>query len=214
MVRYRIVDAWESRVTEAALSLLADEGLAGLNVASLARRLGASRMTLHRNQITREGVIDLLGLRAAEEYQRMIWPTLVSPGSGRDRLETALRGTCQVADVWRHLLVGLFAEDGGIFHEPDRSTGTEDGERALATRAVFVEPLARLLRDGVLDGTLVELPDIDRTATVLFNQVGWTYLALRVGQRWTQELAEDAVVTLAMSAVAAARPTDDADLGG
>lgn len=105
----------------------------------------------------------------------------------------------------RHLLVGLFAEDGGIFHEPDQSTGTEDGDRALATRGVFVEPLARLLRDGALDGTLVRLPDIDQTATVLFNQVGWTYLALRVGQRWSREHAEDAVVTLAMASVAARR---------
>jgi hypothetical protein len=133
----------------------------------------------------------------------MIWPTLVSPGTGRDRLEKALRGTCQVADVWRHLLVGLFAEDGGIFHEPDASTGKAEGDRALATRAVFVEPLARLLHDGDLDGTLVKLPDIDQAATVLFNQVGWTYLALRVGQRWSQEHAEDAVVTMAIAAVAA-----------
>ena len=208
------MDAWDSRVTEAALSLLAEEGLAGLSVASLARRLGASRMTLHRNLITRERVIDLLSLRAAEEYQRMIWPTLVSPGTGRDRLQMALRGTCQVADVWRHLLVGLFAEDGGIFHEPDRSTGAEESDRAVATRAVFVEPLARLLQDGALDGTLVEPPEIDQTATVLFNQVGWTYLSLRVGQRWSREAAEDAVVTLAMAAVTAPGSVRGADDGG
>jgi hypothetical protein len=59
------------------------------------------------------------------------------------------------------------------------------------------------LRDGVLDGTIVELPNVDQTATVLFNQVGWTYLVLRVGQRWSPEHARDAVVTLAMAAVAA-----------
>lgn len=159
-------------------------------------------MTLHRNSITRERVIELLSLRAADEYQRAIWPTLVSAGTGLDRLERALRGTCQVADLWRHLLVGLFAEDGGIFHEPNATTGDER-DQAMATRAIFVEPLARLLRDGVLDGTVVDLPEVDETATVLFNQVGWTYLALRVGQRWPQERAEDAVVTLALAAVAA-----------
>lgn len=196
------MDAWETRITETALALLAEEGLAGLSVASLARRLGASRMTLHRNSITRERVIELLSLRAADEYQRVVWPTLVSRGTGRDRLEHAMRGTCQVADLWRHLLVGLFAGDGGIFHEPDRTTG-EERDRALATRAVFVEPLARLLRDGILDGTIGELPDVDETATVLFNQVGWTYLALRVGQRWSPGRAEDAVVTFALAAVSA-----------
>lgn len=208
------MDALESRVTEAALAVLAEQGLAGLSIANLARRLGASRMTMHRNQITRERILDLLSLRAADEYQRTIWPTLVSAGTGRDRLEQALRGTCRVADVWRHLLVGLFAEDGGIFHEPDESTDEAESDRALATRAVFVEPLARLLHDGSLDGTLVKLPDVDQTATVLFNQVGWTYLALRVGQRWPQERAEDAVVTLAIAAVAPSRSADDAGLHG
>lgn len=208
------MDALESRVTEAALAVLAEQGLAGLSIANLARRLGASRMTMHRNQITRERILDLLSLRAADEYQRTIWPTLVSAGTGRDRLEEALRGTCRVADVWRHLLVGLFAEDGGIFHEPDESTNEAESDRALATRAVFVEPLARLLHDGSLDGTLVKLPDVDQTATVLFNQVGWTYLALRVGQRWPQERAEDAVVTLAIAAVAPSRSADDAGLHG
>ena len=175
LIHYGTVDSWDNRVTDAALKLLAEEGLAGLSIASLARRLGASRMTLHRNSITRERVIDLLSLRAAEEYQRMMWPTLVSPGTGRDRLEKALRGTCQVADVWRHLLVGLFAEDGGIFHEPDASTGKAEGDRALATRAVFVEPLARLLRDGVLDGTRVNhgaLKAVGRMAGSTYARTG------------------------------------------
>lgn len=84
----------------------------------------------------------------------------------------------------------------------------------MATRAVFVEPLARLLHDGLLDGTLVELPDIAETATVVFNQVGWTYLSLRVGQRWSQEHAEDAVVTLAMASVVAPGPAGAAGLSG
>ncbi len=118
MIHYCIVDGRESRITEAALALIEESGLAELSIASLARRLGASRMTLHRNGVTRERVIELLSVRAADEYLRAVWPTLVSTGSGRDRLEQALRATCRVADAWRHLLVGLFAEDGGIFHEP------------------------------------------------------------------------------------------------
>ncbi|MEU0467035.1 helix-turn-helix domain-containing protein [Amycolatopsis sp. NPDC006131] len=194
------MDAWETRITEAALELLAEDGMAGLTVASIARRLGASRMTLHRKGITRERMIELLSHRAAEEYQRAVWPTLVSSGTGFERLDRALRSTCRVADPWRHLLVGLFAEDGGIFHEPDQATA-EERDRAVATRAVFVEPLARLLQDGALDGSLLEVDDVEETATVLFNQVGWTYLALRVGQRWSQQRAESSVVSLALAAL-------------
>ncbi|MDZ4232521.1 MAG: TetR family transcriptional regulator, partial [Dietzia sp.] len=61
------MDGRESRITEAALALIEESGLAELSIASLARRLGASRMTLHRNGVTRERVIELLSVRAADE---------------------------------------------------------------------------------------------------------------------------------------------------
>ena len=190
---------FDARLLEAAAAVLAEHGLAGLTLVRLAEALGGSRMTLHRRGITREDVVARLSLLAVQEYQQAVWPALTGSGPARDRLAQALRATCTVADKHAKLLVGLYADDGGIFHDVDAADPDEQAA-ALATRAVFVEPLARLLRDGAHDGTL-DCTDPDEMATVLFNQVGWTYLALREGQRWQPQRAADAVVSNALAAV-------------
>jgi hypothetical protein len=78
------------------------------------------------------------------------------------------------------LLVALQAQSDRIFHR-------DDSEEAL-TRTVFTEPLERLLRDGIADGSLREVDPVEM-ATVLFNLVGWTYIHLRTGHGWKPERA-------------------------
>jgi len=191
--------SFEERLLEAALDVVTAHGLGGLTMARLADRLGGSRMTLHRRGVTREDVIGLLAARAAEEYQRAVWPALTSPGTGRERLEHALSAICAVADRYAPLLVGLYADDAGIFHDVE---GTQGPASLIATRHTFVDPIARLLRDGAADGTL-RATDAESTATVLFNQVGWAFLALRAGQRWPADQATRAVIDLALNGLAA-----------
>ncbi|HEY3727466.1 MAG TPA: hypothetical protein VGL51_09855, partial [Solirubrobacteraceae bacterium] len=81
-----------------------------------------------------------------------------------------------------------------IFHEP--------GPAAL-TRAVFVEPLERLLLDGAADGSLAVV-DARETATVLFNTVTHTYRHLRAGHGWSEQRARDGVVRLVLKGLVAA----------
>ena len=179
----------------------------------LAGAMGGSRMTLHRKGVTRELVIELLRTQAAEEYQLAVWPAMTSTGTAAERLELVLEAICKVADHWRDLLVGLFAEDGGVFHDPDQADDASGQDAAIATRAVFVDPLARLLRDGAQDGSLAVDDDPERVATVLFNQVGWTFLALRVGQRWPGDQATSSVVNMALRAVLSADADADRAVG-
>lgn len=190
---------FDARLLDAAMAVLAEHGLAGLTLARVAKGLGGSRMTLHRRGITREQIIERLALMAAQEYQQAIWPAMTGAGTAAQRLEQALRATCSVADRHAKLLIGLYADDGGIFHDVDAAEPDEHAA-AIATRAVFIEPIARLLRDGAQDGTL-DCDDPDVTATVLFNQVGWTYLALAEGQRWAAARATDTVVSNALACV-------------
>lgn len=190
---------FDNRLLVATMAVLTEHGLAGLTLARVAEALGGSRMTLHRRGVTRESLTQGVSLLAAQEYQQAIWPALISPGTAKERLDQALRATCEVADRYAKLLIGLFADDGGIFHDVD-AAGDDEQSGAVATRSVFVEPLARLLRDGEQDGTLTAA-DPDETATVLFNQVGWTYLSLREGQRWEPSRAADVVVRSAMASV-------------
>jgi len=115
-----------------------------------------------------------------------MWPVLTADGTGADRLAAALHALCEVAERRLALLVALRAQSDGIFH------GEDDGDE-VPTRSVFTEPLERLLRDGVADGSLRAVDPLE-TATALFNLVGWTYVHLRTGHRWAPERAASAVL--------------------
>ena len=203
---------FDGRLLAAAMAVVSEHGLTGLTLARLAEELSGSRMTRHRRGVTRDGVSGRLALLAVEEYQQAVWPALTAPGDAAERLSLALHATCAVADRHAKLLVGLFADDGGIFHDTDSSLA--GGQAApVDTRAVFVEPLARLLRDGASDASL-SCHDPDEMATVLFNQVGWTFLALRAGQHWTPERAADVVVGNALACVKGDRKGEPSAAGG
>jgi hypothetical protein len=71
------------------------------------------------------------------------------------------------------------------------------------TRPEFTEPLERLLRDGAADGTLRET-NFPEMATVLFNLVGWTYLHMRTGHRWSPDHTRGAILDLVMTGLSPA----------
>ncbi len=52
---------------------------------------------------------------------------------------------------------------------PHRSV--DDEEEEAMTRSVFTDPLEKLLREGIADGSLREVDPLE-SATVLFNLVG------------------------------------------
>jgi AcrR family transcriptional regulator len=169
-------------------------GWEGATLERIAEESGLSRMTLHRHGATREAILD--GLRAQFEatYRERLWPSLTADGVARDRLAGVLAGLCSISEDNLELLEALGRRAEAIFHEP--------GEGSVDTRAPFTEAVARLLRDGALDGSLrSEAPDDD--ATVLVNLVGHTYRHLRLGHRWPAERARDSVVCLALDGVTA-----------
>lgn len=182
---------------EGARRALARFGPRRATLERIAQEAGVSRVTLHRRGVTREGLLAVLAERATEEYRRALWPALTTRGSGRERLERALEAICEVAEANLPLLAALQAESDAVFHD-ERSGGDEE----VATRTSFTEPLERLLIDGQADGTL-RANDPLETATLLFNQVGWTYLHLRSGHRWAPERARRSVVESAMHGISA-----------
>lgn len=178
-----------------ARELIERDGWAAATMERLAGALGVTRMTLHRRGVRRDDLLAALGRLLEDDYRRALSPALDAPGSGADRLELALRGLCAVTEANLALLAALdSAERDAIFHEP--------GPHAL-TQETFTAPLQQLLQDGVADGTLALDEDVAETATVLFNLVAWTYRHLRLGHRWRQAQAADAVTRRALRSVAA-----------
>jgi AcrR family transcriptional regulator len=165
---------------DAARRALECHGYAGATLERIAAEAGVSRVTLHRRGVTKDGLFAELVARATEDYRAAMWPALTSDASGADRLMQALEALCASAERSLALLVALRAQSDRIFHR-------DDSEEAL-TRTVFTEPLERLLRDGIADGSLREVDPVEM-ATVLFNLVGWTYIHLRTGHGWKPERA-------------------------
>ena len=182
-------------VVDGVRKAIAEHGPQGATMERIAVAMGVSRMTLHRRGLSREAIIAALRDEMARAERDAQWPAITAPGSAADRLELALRALCGVTEANLDLLEALAAEAwDAVYHEA--------GKDAL-TRREFTAPLRRLLEDGVADGTLDPGGDLDETATVLYNQVGWTYRHLRSGHRWRTRRAEDAVVRLALNGVTA-----------
>lgn len=184
----------DADIADAAIDLITTHGFSALTLERLAEAAGVSRMTLHRRGVTRPLVIDALLGRAAESYVTALWPVLTSSGTARDRLALALGAVCATADDHLSLLAGLFGTAESPFHVLG-----QDG--AHETHELFAGPLARLLRDGELDGSLRPSADPDEAGAVMFNLVGWGYVHLRHSQQWPAARARPAVVGFALAAV-------------
>ncbi len=170
------------KVVDAARFVLAEDGPAGATLERIAAAAGVSRMTLHRQGVTKADIVRALAQRFEEEHKQAMWQALVADGTAAQRLRLALELQCRLSEQNLAVLDALDGPIGAeIFHEP--------GPDAL-TRSVFVDPLHRLLLDGAIDGTL-HADDPRETATVLYNAVGHTYRHLRSGHGWSPKRARD-----------------------
>jgi AcrR family transcriptional regulator len=191
------------KVVDAARFVLAEGGPAGATMERIAAAAGVSRMTLHRQGVTKADIVRALARRLEEEHKQAMWRALVANGTAAERLRLALELQCRLSEQNLAVLDALDGPIGAeIFHEP--------GPDAL-TRSVFVDPLHRLLLDGVIDGTL-RADDPRESATVLYNAVGHTYRHLRSGHGWSSKRARDGVLALVMDGlVVGSRDAEAAD---
>jgi AcrR family transcriptional regulator len=191
---YSDVTVDDAHILHAARQAIERHGWHDATLERIAGEAGLSRMTLHRRGVTRESVLASLARAFEEDYRSAMWPALTAPGSARERLEMALDALCDICDANLELLSALGeATRARIFHEP--------GE-AVLTRSVFTEPVERLLRDGIADGSL-KPSDPAETATVLYNLVNHTYRHLRRSHGWPPQRAREGVLSLALEGIAA-----------
>jgi AcrR family transcriptional regulator len=172
---------------DAAAEVLADGGLSRMSLERVAVAAETSRVTLWRQGVTAEGLVEALLERVAEDCRARLWPVLTGPMPAATRLRDALFALCEVADG--HLAV--LQVDDELFHVAD-----------AAAPGVFVEPLERLLRDGAADGSI---PPGDRDpeefAMTLFNVLIWPYVHLRARHGWTSERSSENVIDLMLDGV-------------
>jgi AcrR family transcriptional regulator len=174
-----------TEILAAAERVFESHGYAGATIDRIATEAGVSRVTLHRRGVTKDGLLAELVARATDDYRATMWPALTGAGSGAVRLTQALEALCESAEQHMPLLVALRAQADAVFHRDD--------EDESLTRTVFTEPIEKLLRDGMADGSVRDVDPVE-TATVLFNLVGWTYIHMRTGHGWKPDRARRATL--------------------
>jgi AcrR family transcriptional regulator len=173
---------------EATVAVLAQVGWDGLTLERVAEKAGRSRVTLWRNGVTRESLLDALLIRLAEGYRDAMLPVLASSGTVRERMERTLYALCDVVDA--HAQVLTVSDE--MFHR-----AAEIGNLPVK----FLDPFLRVIADARAGGELRGgIKDID-LADVLFNGIAWPYLHFRVRHQWPAARARRLLVTALLDGV-------------
>jgi AcrR family transcriptional regulator len=193
----------DDRLLDAAVSVLEQHGPDGLTLERVAERVGRSRVTLWRQQVTQESLVDGLLARLTRDYRDAMWPALADAGRGADRLQVALTALLDIADAHLHLLA---VSDDVFVRAADRM-------RDVAGQAFsFLDPFAAAIRAGLADGSLT-LPGtgpstaaakgagglVDDAAAALFATTCWGYVHLRRRSGWPPDRARPPVLALALA---------------
>ena len=160
-------------------------GMDAVTLEHIAAEADINRVTLYRRGHTREALLTQTALQAASEFRDAALPALTHPGTGAARLELLFNALFDLADRHLALLAGLYDGPTAVFH-------LAVADHRVLTRLEYTEPFARVLIDGVADGTLIsDNPTED--AEILFNLAGWTYVHLRRSHGWSSKRARAGV---------------------
>ena len=183
----------DDRLLDAAVAVLAEHGHAGLTLERVADRAGRSRVTLWRQQVTQESLVDGLLARLTRDFRDAMWPALADAGTGAERLASALAALCDVVDA--HL--PLLAVSDDVF---DRAA--ERMRDITGQSFSFLDPFTASLRAGATDGSLtthgVVVEDL---ATTIFSSVCWGYAHVRRHRGWGPERARGPLLALVTAGV-------------
>ena len=125
---------------------IATGGWQSATLTRIAEEAGVSRMTLHRRGLGRDEIFALLARDYEEAFRAALWPTVTGKGTGAERLEAMLVAVCEVTEDHLDFLAALDEEaDRRFFHESDDEVHSREG---------YINPIERLLADGIADGSL------------------------------------------------------------
>lgn len=184
----------DDRLLDAAVAVLAEHGFPGLTLERVAERVGRSRVTLWRQQVTQEALVDGLLARLTRDYRDAMWPAMTEAGTGAGRLRTAATGLLDVADA--HLPLLGVADD--VFERAEARLRDIAGQSFR-----FVDPFTAAVRSGRIDGstpksdTTVERgTTVEDEAEAIFASICWGYVHLRRRLGWSPERARPPILAL------------------
>jgi AcrR family transcriptional regulator len=156
----------------ATVAVLAEHGWDGVTLERVAEQVGRSRVTLWRQGLTVEALLNSLLDALATDYRDAMWPVLTATGTGRQGLVKALNALFDVLD--RHL--PLMMSSDLVLHREQERNGS----------VVYLEPFERFLREGADDGSLHPRGRIDDVAEIVMVSATTTYVHMRGRHHWSK----------------------------
>lgn len=156
------LDAVRERIVASAVDLLRDGGWAAVSMAGVASRAGVATGTVYRHVTDKEQLCAEAFRRAAgHELVVVRGATEADGATAPARIEAGLRAFASRALSAPQLARALLAEPAGTSVEEER----------LRHRAGYREAFARVLRDGIAEGTFTDHDD-EVVAAVLVGAMG------------------------------------------
>jgi AcrR family transcriptional regulator len=177
----------DEKLRAATVAVLAEHGWAGVTLERVAERAGRSRVTLWRQQLTTEVLLDALLDALADDYRQTFEPVLAAEGTGRQLLVRALEALCDVLD--RHIPLVLASDL--IFHREQQRNGSVS----------FIEPFERFVRQGIEDGSLHPRARGDDVAEILMVAVTFSYVHMRGRHHWSRARVRRTVLDLVLRGI-------------
>jgi AcrR family transcriptional regulator len=179
--------AVDETLRAATVAVLAEHGWEGVTLERVAERVGRSRVTLWRQGLTVEGLLNALLDELAEDYRDTMWPVLTATGTGRELLIRSLNALFDVID--RH--VPLMLSSDLVFHQ----------EQARNGAVSFIDPFERFLREGEADGSLHPRGRISDVAEVLMVAAAFTYVHMRGRHHWSRSRVRGLTLDLVLRGI-------------
>ena len=179
----------------AAAELFADFGLDATKMDDVAAATGVPKATLYYYFEGKEDILAFLFAEILDELRRAVADAVAGEGTAAERLRAVVEAHLRVVETYPAASRALQFDLGRAARTPVIAERTE---------AAFLEPVGRLLADGVADGSLrtVEHPRLVATALLgAVSTVGITALTLD-RRRSAADIADD-VVGLVLHGVAA-----------
>lgn len=179
----------DDTLREATVAVLTEHGWAGVTLERVAVRAGRSRVTLWRQGMTTEVLLDGLLDALSADWLSTFEPVLADTAStGRELLVIVLESFCELLD--RHTPLVLASDL--IFHREQERNGA----------VVFIEPFETAVRRGIVDGSLHPSARADDIAEILMVAVAFTYAHMRGRHHWSRARVRRILIDLVFRGIA------------
>lgn len=182
----------------AAAATFVQHGLDGVTMSDIVEASGIPRATLYYHFDSKEAVFTFIYSRAFDEFEAAVASALEGSGSGHDRLVRVVR-----AQLEFYARQPMARE--AVHWNPGRGArATEVVDRA---RTAYVGPLAKLIEDGIADGSFAPTSSPAAVAAAILGAVTTSAgLALQSGgENWLDDV-QDSVTAFVLHGLAGRRP--------